>query len=160
MIKFLGLLLIFFCFAMGGYTIAKREKERIHRAEGMLVLIRSIRQGAAFLRMPLGEIYRSFSCDALKKGEFLSTLCQKGLKEAYLSHKDEFGYDGFTEGRFLTFAESVGKLPLEEQLHACDMVSELLEEKLREAKASFPTKKKLYVTLGMTLGIGAVILLL
>ena len=74
--------------------------------------------------------------------------------------KERFGYDSFTETRFLTFAESVGRLPIDAQVKSCDLLCDLLEEKLREAKANFPTKKRLYNVLGISLGIAMIILFL
>lgn len=158
MIKFTGLLLIFICFSSGGCLFVKREKERIEAEEGMLYLIRNIRQNIAFLRKPLDEIYKQFSYPALERGKFLTIMREEGLQTAYLSEKECFGYDSFTEARFITFAENIGKLPLEEQLRSCDMLSEVLEEKLKDAKTNFPNKKKLYQALGISLGLAFVIL--
>ncbi len=158
MIKFIGLLFIFMCFSSGGHLLAKREKERIQSCEGMLCLVRTIRQNIAFFRIPLDEIYKRFSYPALQSGSFLSFLHQKGLKSAYLEEKERFGYDIFTENRFITFADTIGKIPLEEQLMSCDMLCELLEENLREAKSNYPSQKKLYHVLGISLGIAIVIL--
>ena len=160
MLKFAALLLIFFCFALGGNAMANAERERIARGDGMILLIRSIRQGAAYFRQPLGEIFDSFSYPALEKSGFLKTLCERGLAEAFSAFQNEFGYDSFTEHRLSDFAAALGKLPLEEQLLSCDRILALLEEKAAEAKAAFPKKNKLYRTLGMTLGVGVVILLL
>ena len=160
MIKFIGLLFVFLCFAMSGHLLARREKERIDAAEGMLYLIRSIRQNVAFYKTPLNEIYKRFSHPSLQNGQFLPILNQKGLKNAYLSEKERFAYDTFTENRFLNFAEHIGKLPLEEQVKSCDMICDVLEEKLHEAKNKFPTQKKLYLVLSISLGISVVILFL
>ena len=140
--------------------MAKREKERIESCEGMLCLVRTIRQNIAFFRIPLNEIYKHFSYPALQSGSFLSSLHRKRLKAAYLEEKERFGYDVFTESRFIGFADTVGKLPLEEQVRSCDMLCELLEEKLREAKSNYPKQKKLYHVLGISLGIAIVILFL
>ena len=158
MIKFIGLLFIFTCFSYGGQLLAKREKERIEANEGMLLLIRIIRQNIACFRNPLDLIYQNFTCSALETGNFLSVLKEQGLKSAYLSEKDRFGYDVFTENRLIAFAESVGRLPLEEQVNSCDMLCDLLEEKIKEAKANYPAQKKLYQVLGISLGIAIVIL--
>ena len=160
MIKFAGLLFIFMFSSLGGHLLAKKEQEQIESSEGMLFLIRTIRQNVTYFRIPLDEIYCGFSHPSFQNGPFLSHLRQKGLKEAYLLEKERFGYDSFTETRFLSFAESVGQLPLEEQTKSCELLCELLEEKLREAKASYPTKKKLYNVLGISLGIAMIILFL
>ena len=61
MIKFTGLLFIFLFSALGGHLLAKKEKEQIESAEGMLYLIRTIRQNVAYFRLHLDEIYRQFS---------------------------------------------------------------------------------------------------
>ncbi len=159
MLKFTGLLLIFCCFAMGGNALALAERERIARGDGLILLIRSIRQGAAYFRQPLGEIYADFSCPALEKNGFLALLREKGMAEAFFSCKADFGYDDFTQNRLSEFVSTLGRLPLEEQLIACDQILLLLEEKAAEGKAGYPKKNKLYRTLGMALGIGAVILL-
>lgn len=160
MIKFTGLLFLFLFSALGGHLLAKREKEQIESAEGMLYLIRSIRQNVAFFRIHLDEIYQRFSYPSLQDSDFLVHLRKKGLKDAYLSEKDRFGYDSFTETRFLSFAETVGRLPIDEQIKSCDLLCDLLEEKLRESKANFPTKKRLYNVLGISLGIAMIILFL
>ena len=160
MIKFTGLLFIFLFSALGGHLLAKKEKEQIESAEGMLYLIRTIRQNVAYFRLHLDEIYRQFSHPSLQNSDFLIYLRQKGLKEAYLFEKERFGYDNFTEMRFLSFAESVGRLPIDEQIKSCDLICDLLEEKIRESKANFPTKKRLYNVLGISLGIAMIILFL
>ena len=123
-------------------------------------MIRIIRQNIAYFRNPLDEIYKSITDSALEKGDFLSSLRKSGLKAAYLSEKDRFNYDVFTESRLIAFAESIGTLPLEEQVNTCDMLSALLEEKLKESKANYPTQKKLYQVLGISLGVAIVILFL
>ena len=158
MIKFTGLLLVFLFSALGGHLLAKREKEQIESAEGMLFLIRTIRQNVAFFRIHLDEIYQHFTYPSLQGSDFLQILKQRGLKDAYLSEKERFGYDSFTETRFLSFTETVGKLPIDEQIKSCDLLCDLLEEKLREMKADFPKKKKLYNVLGISLGIVLIIL--
>ena len=158
MTKFIGLLFIFICFSYGGQLLVKREKERIEANEGMLHLIRIIRRNIAYFRNPLDEIYKSFTDYALETGSFLSILRQNGLKAAYLSEKERFNYDLFTESRLIAFAESIGTLPLQEQVNTCDMLCELLEEKLKEIKSNYPTQKKLYQVLGISLGIAIVIL--
>ena len=160
MIKFLGLLCLFMTFSWGGHLMAKREKDRIDAAEGMLFLIRTIRQNISFFRTQLSQIYRNFSHHALNDSNFSAILRQKGLKEAYLANQERFGFDSFTENRILAFADQVGKLPLEEQLASCDMICNILEEKLHEAKQAFPNKRKLYHVLGISFGCGIVILFL
>lgn len=140
--------------------MAKREKERIESCEGMLCLVRTIRQNIAFFRIPLDEIYKRFSYQALQSGSFLTQLHRQGLKSAYLAERERFGYDSFTESRFINFADSIGGLPLEEQLRSCDMLCEILEENLRESKSNYPTQKKLYHVLSISLGIAIVILFL
>ncbi|MBR6768483.1 MAG: stage III sporulation protein AB [Clostridia bacterium] len=160
MIKFTGLLFIFLFSALGGHLLAKKEKEQIESAEGMLYLIRTIRQNVAYFRLHLDEIYRQFSHPSLQNSDFLMCLRRKGLKEAYLFEKERFGYDSFTEASFLSFAESVGRLPIDEQIKSCDLICDLLEGKIRESKANFPTKKRLYNVLGISLGIAMIILFL
>ena len=160
MLKFIGLLFIFFGFSLGGHLLVKRERERIESSEGLLCLIRFVRQNVAFFRIPLSDIYKQFSYPALQKGNFLVHLYQMGLKHAYLSEKERFAHDSFTENRFLSFAETIGKLPLDEQIHSCDLIIELLEEKLRDSKAKYPTQKKLYQVLSISLGIAVIILFL
>lgn len=160
MLKYAGLLLIFVCFTLGGNALVIWEKDKIACQDGMILLIRSIRQGAAYFREPLGKIYPAFSCRVLEKNRFKDVLCEKGLKDAFSACRDCFGYDDFTADQVLSFAERLGRLPLEEQLASCDRLLEVLEAYSGEMKKSFPKKNKLYKTLGMTLGIGVVILLL
>lgn len=160
MIKFVGLLCLFLFSALGGHLLAKREKEQIESSEGMLCLIRTIRQNVMFFRVHLDEVYRQFSHPSLQGSGFLVHLKQKGLKDAYLCEKERFGYDTFTETRFLSFADSLGKLPIDEQIHSCDLLCDLLEEKIKEAKANYPTKKRLYEVLGISLGIALILLFL
>lgn len=160
MLKYAGLLLIFSFFALGGNAFAQREREKIQCEEGFLLLIRTIRQGVAYFRLPIGEIFRTFSCPALEKEGFLKALNEKGLKNAFLFYADRFSYDDFTASQILNFSERLGKLPPEEQLAFCDRLIEVLERAVNVTKEGFPKKNKLYRTLGVSLGIGFVILLL
>lgn len=158
--KHIGLLIIFFASTMWGYLSVKKEKDRIIRMEGLLLLIREIRRSIAFMQVPLNEIYNRFQCESLEKCGMLPCLRRNGIKAAYEATREAFSLDDFCENRILSFADRLGKHPTEEELRSCDDIEALLATVLEEAKKAYPMKRKLYSALGVSLGIGAVILLL
>ena len=158
--KLVGLLLVFLGCTLGGYHFVKREGQRIHRMESLLDLVRELRRSISFLRLPLEEIYKRFFAESLKDTTFPDVLRKRGLYVAYEENQDLFGFDGFTQSRLMSFAASLGKHPAEEEIRSCDEIEALLSDVIDRAKREYPTKQRLYAALGISLGIGAVILLI
>ncbi len=154
-----GLLLLFFCFAFGGARAAAAEKRKLDSGEGMILLIRSLKQRAAYYHDPPGAILQSFEHPVLARISFLDIMKREGLEEAIMRCNKAFCFSQYTVTALTVFAAGLGKAPLEEHLASCDYVLSLLEEECGRAREAYPKKQKLYLTLGVTLGLFAVILL-
>ncbi len=160
MLKCIGLLLIFFFFSMGGHLFSRRERERILCLEGLIALVEHIRQGVRYERSPLNQLFASFFWQSLHDCGFLAVLNESGLSEAYQKNRFCFALNSFVENRFISFSETLGTLPQEEQVLACEACREALEKSMEEKKNAYPSRQKVYHAIGIGLGIGVVILLI
>lgn len=160
MVKSVGLLLLFFCCAIGGTRVALYEKRKIDCGEGLIQLIQTLKRRAEFFRAPPESVFADFENSALSEVGFLSSLRRNGLEEAIMQHKDAFCFTDFSFTALLVFTVGLGKAPLAEHIASCDYILGLLQEESEGAKEEFPKKQKLYVTLGIALGLLGVILFL
>ena len=158
--KFVSLVLIFLTFALGGHRLVMRQKRLIEREEAIKMLLRHMHRNAAFFRMPIFEIYSSFSSPVLEDCGFMKTLCESGLFNAFAVHKNDFDYDDFVWSNLMDFARNPGMMPCDELVLSIEKTEALLEEALDKKRKEFPIKQKLYNTLGITTGVFMVILFL
>ncbi len=157
-LRYLGVLLIFLASTVLGFALAGSEQSKLRNNDGLIALLRHIRQKIGFFKSTPGEIYASFENRDLEKAGFCEVLCKMGLEEA-LIRVDCFDLDENCENALRDFAGQIGKSPLGEQISGCDYLLELLEANQKRLCEEYPAKRKVYSSLGMLLGTMAVLLL-
>ena len=145
--------LLFALFYFGG-----QEKRRVEETEGLVLLLRHVRASVRAYALPKPKIYESFHHKALEKCGFLSLLKQEGLGVALekggLSLKEE------SLRPLSVFAMGEGGRLTEEELTACEIALDGMEQVLMEAKKKLPERLRLLRTLVLSGGMMVVILLL
>ena len=159
-LRFFGLFFIFVASLIWSKQKIEQELQRIYLQEGMLSLIDLIKRSVLCYRLPLKEIYRSFHHDTMCDEGFLRSLTNGSLLHAYMDHRESFGYDSFSDRMIIAFSEKLGRLPISEQVITCEELQRVLQQCLNEKKERYPKQKKIYMTLGITVGMLTVILLI
>lgn len=156
--RYLGVLLIFLASTVLGFALAGSEQSKLRQNDGLIDLLRHIRQKIGFFKSTPGEIYATFENRELERAGFCEALRKYGLQNA-LERVKCFDLDENCERALLEFAEKIGKSPLGEQISGCDYMLELLETNQKRLCEEYPAKKKVYSSLGMLFGMMAVLLL-
>lgn len=159
MIKYVGILLVFFSCTYTGYLTYLSRYRRLKRIMGMLSLIKFIKQRAEFFSDPLCDIYASFQNEELSKSGYLNTLVQNDFLYAFNEHSKDFGFSEQTDAFIVSFAQTLGKLPLKEQISSCEYLIGIISDEEKNSQVSLEKEKKLFCGIGVLAGCAAVILL-
>lgn len=157
-VRYIGILLIFLASTVFGFALAGSAKTKLKNNDGLIFLIRHIRQKIGYFKSTPREIYETFENQELRRAGFTEILCREGLSEA-IERVDCFDLDENTEVALREYAQKIGKTPLGEQIAASDYLLELLEANQKHLCEEYPAKNKVYSSMGMLFGIMAVILL-
>ena len=160
MIRYLGILLVFFSCAYTGYLGYISRCRRLKRITGMLSLVKYIKQRAEFFLDPLCDIYASFQNEALSRSGYLRALVEGDFEQAFLKHSRDFSFSEQTEGYIISFSQSLGRIPLKEQISSCEYLFDIISEEEGIAREALKKEKKLFCGIGMLSGCAAVILLI
>lgn len=158
-IRYFGILLVFAASTVFGFSMASSAGTRLRNNEGLIFLIRHIRQKIGYFKSTPSEIYASFENRDLEKNGFCKVLCEKGLLEA-IERVNCFELDENCENALKEYAGQIGKTPLGDQISSCDYLIELLETGQKRLCEEYPAKRKVYSSMGMLFGIMAAIMLL
>ena len=159
MLKFLSLLLIITASFLCGKQQSDAIYEKLTFHEGMLSLLGDIKRCVILYRMTLNEIIGLCEHEVLRKSGFLNDCLQHGIDRAYHDYKESFGFDTFSDKRMVDFIRCLGSLSVSEQIVACEEMIELLKKDYDAKVERYPNQRKLYLTLGTTIGLGIVIML-
>lgn len=157
-LRYIGILLIFLASTVFGFALARSARIKLKNNDGLIFLIRHIRQKIGYFKSTPKEIYETFENQELSRAGFTEILCRDGLTEA-IERVDCFDLDENCEAALREYARNIGKTPLGEQIAASDYLLELLEANQKRLCEEFPAKNKVYSSMGMLFGIMAVILL-
>ena len=122
-------------------------------------MLGEIKRGVVCYRLSIGDILNQFYHDTFSQTDFIKESLSSDLDRAFAKHKELFGYDMFCEKKLTSFFLSFGSFTVSEQLLACEEILEILENEYETKKTGYPNQRKLYLTLGATIGLGIVILL-
>ena len=160
MIKYIGILLIFFSCSYTGYLTYLARHRRVKRIMGMLSLIKYIKQRAEFFSDPLCDIYASFQNDELSRCGYIKSLTENDFLFAFKKHSSDFGFSEETEAFVTSFADSLGRLPLKEHISSCEYLFSIVAEEEARARETLKKEKKLFCGIGVLAGCAAVVLLI
>lgn len=157
--KLLGAMLVVFSGLLWGGIGVSNLKKRERLLLDLKKMMQSIKTNISYSSRPLPELlYREDSCfcqKAAKEGCFLSDPCGALINagETLLSKReDKDMYSGFVQG--LGISDTQG------QLEHISLYSSLLDDCIKNAKAECSEKSKLYLSLGLFMGITLCIILL
>lgn len=157
--KLLGAFLLFICSCSTGIYFALRNKKQLSDLKETINFLQYIKTRIVYFNSPLNNIYSGFTTDSHSFSAFLSELQNREM------------YSVLTEGAPLTMSKNtldalkemskeLGKTFKDKQEAMLDNCIALLEKEYREKKNDFPQTYKLYVSLGIYVGILLVILFL
>ncbi len=157
-IRFLSLLLISSASIIWGMQKGDTLLSEICNQEGMLTFITAIKRGIICYRTPVYDILQDIPDGIFNNVDILRYMRANGIEAGYSAYKTYFGYDAFTDRRVTDFFNRLGSLTVTEQILMCEELSDLLTSAFEKKRNNYPRQRKLYLTLGVTFGLGIVIL--
>lgn len=159
-LRFIGLLLIVIVSVLWGKEKGDYYKNLSMYREGFLALITESRRQILCYRLTMDEIALRFDHEFLKNSGFISDMRRLGIEKAYILHQKDFEFDPHLHHKLLDYFRSFGTHSVTDQLMICEGLIQDLQEQADKSRKDYPQKQKLYFTLGATVGIGIMILLI
>ena len=168
-IKVIGLLLLVAAGAFLGFSAAAGLSRRAAALEKIQRLLIQLGSQIRYTAAPVGELLaaaasspefqslpflKAAAADLQIDGDFHTW--RQGVKE----QGEASGLTAADRELLVHFGDGLGRTDVEGQLTNCRLYAEQLGERLGEARRDAATKSRLYVTLGVTGGIGLALLLL
>lgn len=140
------------------FYLGGQEKRRVEETEGLVLLLRHIRASVQTYALPKDKIYESFRHKALEKCGFLPLLKKEGLTVAI--EKGGLALKAESLRPLTVFAAGEGGRLTEEELSACGLALDGMEQVLAELKGKLPERLRLLRTLVLSGGMMVAVLLL
>ena len=137
---------------------AKEEQRRLSEYRGLCRLVAHLRDTLTEKPLPLGEIYATFTDDALSHAGFLPHLKEKGLLFALNSGVLHLSAEELAP--FRTYAEALGSRLYAEERSKAEALLSRATATLSQKTLDAPRKKKLASTLFFTGGMLLLLLLI
>lgn len=145
-----------------GARLSEAERDRMKTLDSIIMFLTYMRRKMVYERTPLFDIFSRFSDRNLEKNGFLPCL---------RSHCSDLGmlwskaialldFDLQISGELKYFGESLGGLPLDEQIKRLDSCLEALENKRDSLQKQLPSKQKSIKTVCLLFGLMTAIILL
>jgi len=157
-LRFLSLLVISSISVLWGVNKSHTLLSELNYQEGMITLVQTLKRGILCYRTPIFDILQNFPENVFEKTEIIQDMRKMGITYGYEKHCDYFGYDTYTNRRIIDFFQRLGSLTVTEQVLVCEEILEILTGVFEKKRKEYPGQRKLYVTLGITIGLGIVIL--
>ncbi len=157
MLRFISFLLLIAAGYLWGYEKSEEERRGIVRLEGLLSLLEEIRRSAFLYRLSLPAIYAAF---LQTKGGAEAFVREENGQYRVTVFEDDSLLEPFLRRDLHLFFDKIGTLSSEEGLLLCEEMIARIKEALLKKREGYPQKKKLYLTLGIALGLFLVILLI
>ena len=160
MFKIAGVTVIIISSVSAAFIYSSGCRRRIAVNEGMLDLISYIRARILFFRDPLSLIFADYQNESLEKTGFLSEVPDAGFGAALSNSGILHLFDKNTSACLVDFSKKLGRTGVEEQINNCDMCISLLTDNLKAMKAELPDRARMYSSLCVIAGLGAVLLII
>ena len=141
-------------------ALSEREKNRLAIADGLLSLVRFVRRQVGAFRRPLGEIWQTFSDEALAASPFLSVLRQRGIEAAVAALAAERLLEKEETDVLTAFARGLGKSDAVGEERLCEATEQALSALVEQRRKEAPQRTRVSQTLSICGGILILILLL
>lgn len=160
--NWVGALLVVCASYICGIALAKDEGNALKTLDSLLTLLSYMRRRMSLERIALFDIFSEFHDEYLEKIGFLKILRshRNGLPTLWSDAVLTLCVDEETKREYLRFGESLGSLPLDEQIVRLDSMTVFITEKRNQLRESLPDKQKSIKTVSLLLGLMAAIILL
>ncbi len=158
--NWIGALLVVTASYYCGVLVAESEKKRLEEVELIISLLSYMRRRMSVERMSLYRIFESFR--AQNESEFLEILTANS-GDASLLWKEAvalLSIDADLKCELLIFGESLGKLPMTEQIKRLDSCTDVLIKGKDRLKSELPARQKSRRTVCLLFGLMTAIILL
>lgn len=156
--KTIGIVLIFICSSYFGYALSSVQKKRYSAGVVFLDLVKSVRNSIEFFGAPLCDIYKNADCNGISK-EFDRELKAVGMASACRKFGKCIPSCVSMHPTPGEFADKLGGSFPEGELRLCDSFIKVYSEFLDKERLECEKKQRLYVSMGILIGVMAVILL-
>ena len=157
----IGAILISVCSYFFGALLADSEKERLCTLDALELLFSDMQRKISSLRTPLYLIFAEFENERLESLGFLPLLrSQRSLQPIWRDAVALLDADGDIKRELYIFGETLGKLPLDEQLSRIGYCKEIISLSRASLKKSLPEKQKSIKTVCLLIGLMTAIILL
>ena len=140
--------LVFLLFSLLGILKAMREKRRLLLLSELERLLLYMKEGICIYKKELAQIYLEFESDILDGCGFSEHLGDGGFCDGVAS----LGLDGESRAHLLEFGRTLGCLCAEQQASALERCIEKHRLILAKKTQEYPSKRRLYIGLGLMLG--------
>ena len=160
--NWVGALLVIIASYLCGFALAKDEGNGLKTLDSLLSLLTYMRRRMNSERIPLFEIFSGFRDEYLEKCGYLDIIRshRNGVSSLWNDAVSTLYVDEETKREYMRFGESLGNLPLDEQLARLDSFCEFITEKKNKLKSTLPDKQKSIKTVCLLLGLMTAIILL
>lgn len=162
------MVLIFLAGAIAGLAASATLSQRVTSFEQLERLISYLETQIRYSGAPIYEILQQSLKTDLRKLNFLKVsadLLAKGENpeiawKTAVKYCDENGFTAQDKELIFSFGKGLGSSDTEGQLNHCETYRQLFRDRLKNARIEAQSKGRLYVTLGLAGGMGAVLLML
>lgn len=145
-----------------GVRLSDAERDRLKTVDSVIAFLTYMRRKMVYERTPLYDIFSRFSDPYLEKLGFLPCLRTRrsGLGELWGNALAFVDVDPRISGELGYFGESLGGLPLDEQIKRLDSCLEELKNESDMLQKQLPSKQKSIKTVCLLFGLMTAIILL
>ncbi len=160
--NWLGALLTVIASYICGAMLASGETEKAKAIDSITRLLTYMRRRMLAERLPLYRIFAEFEDGFLEDVGFLECIrsSRRGLETLWQNAVKALPTDKETIEELTHFGESLGALPLDEQIKRIDIVSSFLAEKKAQLNGALRQKMKSIKSVCLLMGIAIAIILL
>lgn len=145
-----------------GVLLAKADGGRLRCVESLIGLMGYMRRRMAGERQPLYRIFSEYSDEYLDESGFLRAVASRNadVSELWIACLPMLDLDEREREELSLFGESLGKLPLDEQIKRLDICISALASSRESLKSTLPAKQKSTRTVCLLFGLLTAIILL
>lgn len=160
--NWLGALLTVISSYICGVMLANSETEKLRAFDSLIRLLTYMRRRILTERLPLYRIFTEFEDGFLEDIGFLECLrsSRRGLETLWQNAVKLVPIDKEAVNELSHFGESLGALPLDEQIKRIDTVNTFLTEKKAALNGTLYQKRKSIKSVCLLMGIAIAIILL
>lgn len=153
-----GIILILFSGAGIAFSLLQSGRETLDCARAALDLLNYVKNAVDNYSMPASEILQNCDRDIFRR---LGYSAQRGVPTSFLELWENSNMaDGISRDIFFGFASSFGKNYRRQQSEDCQRAAKALGERLAELEGALPVRRKMIISICISVSLILVILLL